>query len=220
MDSDDTGIASEAFNYYKVLCIQGYLAVRKHAERIIMLVEMMSASGCPCFKAGPRVLNNLRKRFNLGATEEQCVEIMLSMISDSMDAAHATVRLLPARPQRDLMRQQGRETPERSFCKIEAHSWFTRGAIPLPTADHGGGLITFLLADDQPRVDVADLRFLPRKSQPFHTQSAVVFEMRGSARSGLRHNAAATRVSDRRAIGTRRVFARRTGDSGTSSSRN
>ena len=86
MDSDDTGIASEAFNYYKVLCIQGYLAVRKHAERIIMLVEMMSASGCPCFKAGPRVLNNLRKRFNLGATEEQCVEIMLSMISDSMDA--------------------------------------------------------------------------------------------------------------------------------------
>ena len=86
MDSDDTGTASEAFNYYKVLCIQGYLAVRKHAERIILLVEMMSASGCPCFKAGPRVLNNLRRRFNLGATEEECVEIMLSMISDSMDA--------------------------------------------------------------------------------------------------------------------------------------
>jgi hypothetical protein len=86
MDSDDTGMASEAFNYYKVLCIQGYLAVRKHAERIILLVEMMSASGCPCFKAGAKVMNNLRKRFNLGCTEEQCVEIMLSMISDSMDA--------------------------------------------------------------------------------------------------------------------------------------
>ena len=86
MDSDDTGMASEAFNYYKVLCIQGYLAVRKHAERIITLVEMMSASGCPCFKAGPKVLSNLRRRFNLGNTEEQCVEIMLSMVSDSMDA--------------------------------------------------------------------------------------------------------------------------------------
>ena len=86
MDSDDTGIASEAFNYYKVLCIQGYLAVRKHAERIILLVEMMSGSGCPCFKAGAKVMNNLRKRFNLGCTEEQCVNIMLSMISDSMDA--------------------------------------------------------------------------------------------------------------------------------------
>lgn len=86
MDSDDTGMASEAFNYYKVLCIQGYLAVRKHAERIILLVEMMSSSGCPCFKAGAKVMNNLRKRFNLGCTEEQCVEIMLSMISDSMDA--------------------------------------------------------------------------------------------------------------------------------------
>ena len=86
MDSDDAGIASEAFNYYKVLCIQGYLALRRHAERILLLVEMMSASGTPCFKAGPKVLNNLRKRFNLGKTEEQCVEIMLSMISDSIDA--------------------------------------------------------------------------------------------------------------------------------------
>ena len=86
MDSDDTGAASEAFNYYKVLCIQGYLSVRKHAERIVQLVEMMSASGCPCFKAGPKVLQNLRRRFNLECTEEQCVEIMLGLISDSMDA--------------------------------------------------------------------------------------------------------------------------------------
>jgi len=86
MDSDDTGAASEAFNYYKVLCIQGYLSVRKHAERIVQLVEMMSASGCPCFKAGPKVLQNLRRRFNMECTEEQCVEIMLGLISDSMDA--------------------------------------------------------------------------------------------------------------------------------------
>ena len=32
------------------------------------------------------MLSNLRRRFNLGSTEEQCVEIMLSMVSDSMDA--------------------------------------------------------------------------------------------------------------------------------------
>jgi phosphatidylinositol 4-kinase B len=86
MDSDADGVASEAFNYYKVLCIQGYLACRKHAERILLLVEMMAHSGCPCFKAGPKVVQNLRKRFNLGRTEEQVAEIMLAMISDSMDA--------------------------------------------------------------------------------------------------------------------------------------
>ena len=86
MDSDADGVASEAFNYYKVLCIQGYLACRKHAERILLLVEMMAHSGCPCFKAGPKVVQNLRKRFNLGRTEDQVAEIMLAMISDSMDA--------------------------------------------------------------------------------------------------------------------------------------
>ena len=158
MDSDDTGIASEAFNYYKVLCIQGYLAVRKHAERIIMLVEMMSASGCPCFKGWTAGVEQSAEAVQPGR-HGGAVRGNHAVDDFGLDGrvVHATVRLLPARPQRDLMRQQGRETPERSFCKIEAHSWFTRGAIPLPTADHGGGLITFLLADDQPRVDVADL---------------------------------------------------------------
>ena len=37
-------------------------------------------------QSGAKVLSNLRRRFNLGNTEEQCVEIMLSMVSDSMDA--------------------------------------------------------------------------------------------------------------------------------------
>lgn len=34
----------------QVLCIQGFLVCRKHADRIILLVEMMANSGCPCFK--------------------------------------------------------------------------------------------------------------------------------------------------------------------------
>lgn len=82
MDSDAEGSASDAFNYYKVLCIQGFLATRKHAERILQLVEMMQGSGCPCFKGGPKVLQQLRKRFHLGSTEEQCVELVLTLISD------------------------------------------------------------------------------------------------------------------------------------------
>lgn len=70
----------------QVLCIQGFLACRKHADRIILLVDMMSASGCPCFKAGARCVSALRKRFHLHCTETQCVEVVLNLIADSLDA--------------------------------------------------------------------------------------------------------------------------------------
>ncbi|EEE51839.1 hypothetical protein OsJ_33331 [Oryza sativa Japonica Group] len=71
MDSDAEGTPSEFFDYFKVLCIQGFLTCRKHAERIILLVEMLQDSGFPCFKGGPRTIQNLRKRFHLSLTEEE-----------------------------------------------------------------------------------------------------------------------------------------------------
>lgn len=40
----------------QVLCIQGFLACRSQADRIMLLVEMMANSGCPCFKAGARAV--------------------------------------------------------------------------------------------------------------------------------------------------------------------
>ncbi|XVF61004.1 hypothetical protein PTKIN_Ptkin08bG0093300 [Pterospermum kingtungense] len=86
MDSDAEGVPSEFFDYFKVLCIQGFLTCRKHAERIILLVEMLQDSGFPCFKGGPRTIQNLRKRFHLSLTEEQCVSLVLSLIGSSLDA--------------------------------------------------------------------------------------------------------------------------------------
>ncbi|XP_075653263.1 phosphatidylinositol 4-kinase beta 1-like isoform X1 [Castanea sativa] len=86
MDSDAEGVPSEFFDYFKVLCIQGFLTCRKHAERIILLVEMLQDSGFPCFKGGPRTIQNLRKRYHLSLTEEQCVSLVLSLISSSLDA--------------------------------------------------------------------------------------------------------------------------------------
>ncbi|KAG7982915.1 hypothetical protein I3843_04G077300 [Carya illinoinensis] len=86
MDSDAEGVPSEFFDYFKVLCIQGFLTCRKHAEQIILLVEMLQDSGFPCFKGGPRTIQNLRKRFHLSVTEEQCVSVVLSLISSSLDA--------------------------------------------------------------------------------------------------------------------------------------
>ena len=33
-----------------MLCIQGFLAARKHAEHIVCMVEMMQVSNAPCYK--------------------------------------------------------------------------------------------------------------------------------------------------------------------------
>ncbi|KAJ7567998.1 hypothetical protein O6H91_01G014900 [Diphasiastrum complanatum] len=86
MDSDAEGSPSEYFDYFKVLCIQGYLICRRHAERFILLVEMMQDSGCPCFRGGHRTINKLRRRFRLSLTEEKCVSFVLSLISRSLDS--------------------------------------------------------------------------------------------------------------------------------------
>jgi phosphatidylinositol 4-kinase len=91
MDTDAEGMPSDAFNYFKVLCIQGFLALRKHADRIIHLVDMAAHSpggaAFPCFRGGaPRALQQLRRRFHLAATEEQCVEAVLTLVGDSLDA--------------------------------------------------------------------------------------------------------------------------------------
>ncbi|XWS29887.1 hypothetical protein CRYUN_Cryun24cG0069000 [Craigia yunnanensis] len=44
MDSDAEGVPSEFFDYFKVLCIQGFLTCRKHAGCIILLVEMLQVT--------------------------------------------------------------------------------------------------------------------------------------------------------------------------------
>jgi phosphatidylinositol 4-kinase len=88
---------------HQVLCIQGFLAARKHAEQILLLAEMMQVTpwvspksslglcadaplpqgwNVPCFRGGAKVLQHLRKRFHLGSTEEQCVELVLTLIGD------------------------------------------------------------------------------------------------------------------------------------------
>lgn len=86
MDSDSEGRPSELFDYYKVLLIQGFLAARKHADRIMLLVEMMSASGCPCFKNKVAAVQGVKKRFALGIPEPAVVENVLGLVSDSLDA--------------------------------------------------------------------------------------------------------------------------------------
>jgi len=86
MDSTADGKSSEIFDYFKVLCIQGFLALRKHRDRVMVLVEVMKNAALPCFKGGPRAIEAMHRRFHQNLTEEQCVQLVLQMISDSMDA--------------------------------------------------------------------------------------------------------------------------------------
>lgn len=71
----------------QVLCIRGFLAARKHHERIVCLVRIMGRSGFPCFKgSSERAVRALEKRLHLGATEVACVQLVLELISTSLDA--------------------------------------------------------------------------------------------------------------------------------------
>lgn len=86
MDSDAEGSPSEAFDYFKILIIQGFLAVRKHSERIVLLVEMMADSGCPCFKNRISAVQGVKRRLALGLAEPALIDMVLGLISDSLDA--------------------------------------------------------------------------------------------------------------------------------------
>jgi phosphatidylinositol 4-kinase len=71
----------------QVLMIQGFLACRKHHERLLLLVRMMARSGLPCYgKGGERCVKALEKRLSLSLTEVQVMQHVLSLISDSLDA--------------------------------------------------------------------------------------------------------------------------------------
>eukprot|EP00198_Chlamydomonas_reinhardtii_P002058 XP_001691394.1 smilar to phosphatidylinositol 3- or 4-kinase [Chlamydomonas reinhardtii] len=86
MDSNSDGRPSEMFDYFKVLMIQGFLAMRKQADRILLLTRMMHKSGFPCYKAGERAVKALEKRMQMTLTEVQCVAHVLQLIAESLDA--------------------------------------------------------------------------------------------------------------------------------------
>ncbi|PWN18615.1 hypothetical protein BCV69DRAFT_284920 [Microstroma glucosiphilum] len=66
------GIDSAKFDEFKQLMRQGFKDVRKHAERIIMIVELMQKdSKLPCFALGDFTASNLRDRFALALSASQ-----------------------------------------------------------------------------------------------------------------------------------------------------
>jgi phosphatidylinositol 4-kinase B len=80
------GVNSDAFERFKRLCKRAFQALRKEAERIIMLVEMMGReSTMPCFAAGvgPAV-STLRNRFVLHLSKEEAESFVDDLIAKSV----------------------------------------------------------------------------------------------------------------------------------------
>lgn len=80
------GDQSKYFKMYTNLCVLGFLAARKHYEKIVLLVEMSSGEGSaiPCLE-GDSVAPNLRARFHLDWNEQECEEFFLETITEARD---------------------------------------------------------------------------------------------------------------------------------------
>ena len=80
------GLTSKAFEDFKTLCKQAFQALRREAERLIMLVDMMGKqSKMPCFAAGAAgVTNSLRARMMLHLSKEEAEVFVDELIAKSV----------------------------------------------------------------------------------------------------------------------------------------
>eukprot|EP00301_Raphidiophrys_heterophryoidea_P028045 c9954_g1_i1.p1 GENE.c9954_g1_i1~~c9954_g1_i1.p1 ORF type:complete len:2113 (-),score=383.06 c9954_g1_i1:184-6522(-) len=83
---------SNAYEYFRTLCIKGYLVARRHMNEILAIAEGMSHSGLPCFKFGSQLtIRKLRERFSPNCSERQAAEVMKELIRSS--ASHITTNI-------------------------------------------------------------------------------------------------------------------------------
>lgn len=81
------GLESGKFEYFKILFTTGFMQVRKYADRIIGLVEMISQTDCklPCLTGGKKVIEELRERFALGLTDKEIEDHLHGLIDQSIN---------------------------------------------------------------------------------------------------------------------------------------
>jgi hypothetical protein len=80
------GVTSPAFEEFKTLCKKAFQALRREAERLIMLVDLMSKqSKMACFAAGAAsVTNSLRARLMLHLSREEAEGFVEELIAKSV----------------------------------------------------------------------------------------------------------------------------------------
>jgi len=80
------GEDSEDYNLFQVLMLQGFLTLKRHLSKFILLTEiMLEGSPMPCFVGGrERVINELRQRFCDNLSNEECISHVMSLIEQSV----------------------------------------------------------------------------------------------------------------------------------------
>ncbi|KAF9435199.1 Phosphatidylinositol 4-kinase pik1alpha (PI4-kinase)(PtdIns-4-kinase) [Entomortierella beljakovae] len=78
------GVNSEKFAEFKQLLKKAFMAIRKHTENIVLLIDMMSKdSKLPCFQYGDSAAQAVRDRLVLSLTEVQAEEFIEKLIMSS-----------------------------------------------------------------------------------------------------------------------------------------
>nr|USN34913.1 phosphatidylinositol 4-kinase [Babesia microti] len=81
------GEYSDNFEYFRTLIIRGFLEARKHVDRIVLMIEMMTnACKLPCMSGGlSYIIEGLRNRFMVNIPEDACIEKIVEMIDMSIN---------------------------------------------------------------------------------------------------------------------------------------
>ncbi|KAH9426521.1 Phosphatidylinositol 4-kinase alpha [Dermatophagoides pteronyssinus] len=74
-------IDAPAFQWFEILCVQAYLAIRPYRESIITLVSLMLDTGLPCFRG--QTVKQLTTRFCPEYNDKDAATYMLQIIRDS-----------------------------------------------------------------------------------------------------------------------------------------
>ncbi|KAK6759964.1 hypothetical protein RB195_021490 [Necator americanus] len=81
------GIDSDLYYYYKTLLLRGIIAARKHHERVMTIVQIMSkGSQLPCFRGGAAMLRALKGRFHMTYTDIELQKLVDTLVEQSRDS--------------------------------------------------------------------------------------------------------------------------------------
>jgi len=78
------GESSDLFQLFTSLFIRGFIEARRHAHRILTLVELMESANMTAFLAGGKsTVEMLRLRFQLDLPDDACMEYAMSLVEES-----------------------------------------------------------------------------------------------------------------------------------------
>jgi len=89
LSSEFVQVMGDQFDVFKGLCVEGFLAIRRHWQRLLMLLEMSQiakGTGLPCLEGD--ACDRLAKRLRLDASEQEAAQHM----GREVDAARENVR--------------------------------------------------------------------------------------------------------------------------------